>query len=93
MQWLREVARRSPGLMTEIGLGTYADPRQQGGKFTSLAKQDLIELIEFRGKPYLFYPTFPLNVGFIEHRQRIPPVTFPTRTKRSFRPTSRWRSP
>jgi propionate CoA-transferase len=51
--------------MTEIGLGTYADPRQQGGKFTSLAKQDLIELIEFRGKPYLFYPTFPLNVGFI----------------------------
>jgi propionate CoA-transferase len=65
MQWLREVARRSPGLMTEIGLGTYADPRQQGGKFTSLAKQDLIELIEFRGKPYLFYPTFPLNVAFI----------------------------
>jgi propionate CoA-transferase len=65
MQWLREVARRSPGLMTEIGLGTYADPREQGGKFTSRAKQDLIELIEFRGKPYLFYPTFPLNVGFI----------------------------
>ena len=65
MQWLREVARKGPGLMTEIGLGTYADPRQQGGKFTSLAKQDLIELIEFRGKPYLFYPTFPLNVGFI----------------------------
>ena len=65
MQWLREVARKGPGLMTEIGLGTYADPRQQGGKFTSRAKQDLIELIEFRGKPYLFYPTFPLNVGFI----------------------------
>ncbi len=65
MQWLREVARKGPGLMTEIGLGTYADPRQQGGKFTSLAKQDLIELIEFRGKPYLFYPAFPLNVGFI----------------------------
>lgn len=65
MQWLREIARKSPGLMTEIGLGTYADPRQQGGKFTSRAKQDLIELIEFRGKPYLFYPAFPLNVGFI----------------------------
>ena len=65
MQWLREVARRSPGLMTEIGLGTYADPRQQGGKFTARAKDDLIELIEFRGKPYLFYPTFPLNVALI----------------------------
>lgn len=65
MQWLREVARKSPGYMTEIGLGTYADPRQQGGKFTARAKDDLIELIEFRGKQYLFYPTFPLNVGFI----------------------------
>lgn len=65
MHWLREVARKSPGYMTKIGLGTYADPRQQGGKFTSLAKQDLIELIEFRGKEYLFYPTFPLDVGFI----------------------------
>jgi propionate CoA-transferase len=65
MQWLREVARRSPGYMTQIGLGTYADPRQQGGKFTARATEDLIELIEFRGKEYLFYPTFPLNVGFI----------------------------
>lgn len=65
MQWLREVARKSPGYMTEIGLGTYADPRQGGGKFTGRATDDLIELIGFRGKPYLFYPTFPLNVGFI----------------------------
>lgn len=65
MHWLREVARKSPGYMTEIGLGTYADPRQQGGKFTARATEGLIELIEFRGKEYLFYPTFPLNVGFI----------------------------
>ena len=31
MQWLREVARKSPGYMTEIGLGSYTDPRQSGG--------------------------------------------------------------
>ncbi|MBV9064528.1 MAG: propionate CoA-transferase [Methylobacteriaceae bacterium] len=65
MHWLREVARKSPGYMTRIGLGTYADPRQQGGKFTARATEDLVELIEFRGEQYLFYPTFPLNVGFI----------------------------
>lgn len=65
MHWLREVARRSPGYMTQIGLGTYADPRLGGGKFTSRCTDELIELIEFRGKEYLFYPTFPLNVAFI----------------------------
>ncbi len=65
MHWLREVARKGPGYMTRIGLGTYADPRQQGGKFNARSTEDLIELIEFRGLEYLFYPTFPLNVGFI----------------------------
>ncbi len=65
MHWLREVARRSPGYMTEIGIDTYIDPRQTGGKFTDRAKDDLVHLIEFRGKPYLFYPTWKLDVGFI----------------------------
>lgn len=30
MHWLREVARRGPGYLTRIGLGSYIDPRQQG---------------------------------------------------------------
>jgi propionate CoA-transferase len=65
MHWLREVARRSPGYLTKIGLDTYADPRQSGGKFTTLAKDDLIKRVEFEGQDYLFYPSWPLNVGFI----------------------------
>lgn len=65
MQWLREVARRSPGYMTKIGLGTYIDPRQTGGKLNARTTQDLVEVINFRGEEYLFYPTFPLNVGII----------------------------
>lgn len=65
MHWLREVARKSPGYLTRIGLGTYIDPRQGGGKFTTLAEEDLVELTEFRGEEYLFYPTWPLDVGII----------------------------
>jgi propionate CoA-transferase len=30
MQWLREVARRSPGYMTKVGLHTYIDPAPDG---------------------------------------------------------------
>jgi propionate CoA-transferase len=65
MHWLREVARRSPGYLTRIGLDTYADPKLGGGKFTTLAKDDLIKRVDFEGQEYLFYPSWPLNVGFI----------------------------
>ncbi|HEX6363735.1 MAG TPA: CoA-transferase [Albitalea sp.] len=65
MHWLREVARRSPGYLTKIGLDTYADPRLGGGKFTPRAEQDLIRRVKFEGEEYLFYPTWKLDVGFI----------------------------
>lgn len=65
MHWLREVARRSPGYITRIGLGTYADPRLQGGKFTLKATDDLIRLIEIDRNEYLFYPTWNLDVGIV----------------------------
>ncbi len=65
MHWLREVARRSPGYMTKVGLGTYIDPRHGGGKFTETCKDDLVEVIDFRGEEQLFYPTWPLNVGIV----------------------------
>jgi propionate CoA-transferase len=65
MHWLREVARRSPGYLTKIGLDTYADPQHGGGKFTTRAEQDLIKRVSFEGEDYLFYPTWKLNVGFI----------------------------
>jgi propionate CoA-transferase len=65
MHWLREVARRGPGYLTKVGLGTFADPRFGGGKFTSLATDDLVEVVELAGEEYLFYPTWPLDVGII----------------------------
>jgi len=65
MQWLREVARKSPGLFTEIGLGCYIDPRNEGGKVNDAAKDDLVFIREVEGKEYLFYPTFPINTCII----------------------------
>ncbi|MDR6775392.1 CoA-transferase [Azospirillum sp. BE72] len=65
MHWLREVARRGPGYLTPIGIGSYIDPRQQGGKYTERAREDLVRLHSIDGHEYLHYPTWPLNVGFI----------------------------
>lgn len=65
MHWLREVARKSPGYMTKVGLGTYIDPEQGGGKFTERATEDLVRKIRFEGEDYLFYPTWPIDYAII----------------------------
>ncbi len=65
MHWLREVARKSPGYLTRIGLGTYIDPDITGGKFTPSATDDLVRKIDFEGEPMLFYPSWKLDVGII----------------------------
>ncbi|MGB3289476.1 MAG: CoA-transferase [Burkholderiaceae bacterium] len=65
MQWLREVARKSPGYLTKIGLGSYIDPAQDGGKLTAKATEDLVEKVSFQGEDYLFYRTWPIHHCFI----------------------------
>lgn len=65
MHWLREVARKSPGYVTRIGLGTYIDPALGGGKFTDRATEDLVRRIEIDGEGLLFYPTWPVNIAII----------------------------
>lgn len=65
MHWLREVARKSPGYITRVGVGTYADPRHGGGRFTYKADTDLVRVIEIDGEELLFYPTWPIDVAIL----------------------------
>ncbi|MFA5522100.1 MAG: CoA-transferase [Castellaniella sp.] len=65
MHWLREVARKSPGYLTRVGLGSYIDPDQDGGKLTSLSREDLVKKVVFEGEEYLFYPSWPIDHAFI----------------------------
>ena len=65
MHWLREIARRSPGYLTEVGLGTFVDPDLGGGKVTPRTTEDIVEKIDFRGKPHLFFPSISLDYGII----------------------------
>lgn len=65
MHWLREVARKSPGYITRVGLGTYIDPELGGGKFTERCRDDLVRKIELDGESLLFYPTWPIDVAII----------------------------
>ncbi|APV51935.1 acyl CoA:acetate/3-ketoacid CoA transferase [Betaproteobacteria bacterium GR16-43] len=61
----RHIASRSPGLLTKVGLGTFVDPRLEGGKLNSKSTEDLVRLVEFAGEEWLFYPTPRIDVAII----------------------------
>lgn len=58
-------AAKEPGLLTKIGMGTYIDPRQEGGKINSITKEDIVHLMELDGEEWLFYKSFPVNAAII----------------------------
>lgn len=64
-QLLRATAAGQPGLLSHVGLGTFLDPRQQGGRLNNATKEELIRLMKVDGKEYLYYPTIPIDVAFI----------------------------
>jgi propionate CoA-transferase len=64
-QLWREIAGRRPGLITKTGLGTFVDPRVEGGKMNAITTKDMVKVIDFADEEWLFYPTFPVDVAII----------------------------
>jgi propionate CoA-transferase len=61
----RQMAGKKIGVITKVGLGTYVDPRLQGGRISAITKDELVRLIEFDGEEYLYYKPFPIDVAII----------------------------
>ncbi len=64
---IRCSAAGRPGLITKVGLGTFADPRNEGCAFNQKAKdgEKVVKLMEVDGEEYLFYKAPRANVAFI----------------------------
>ena len=66
----RTIAAGRPGQLSTVGLGTFVDPRLDGGRINDSARaatapDEYVELVERDGKEYLFYKSFPIDVAII----------------------------
>ena len=89
----RAASTGQPGVLTEVGLGTYADPRHEGAKMNAVT-DDFVQLMQVDGNDYLFYPAVHVDVAIIRATTADPTETSPTRRSaapsgHSTRPTPR----
>ncbi len=64
-QLLREIGAGRPGLFTHVGLGTFVDPRHDGGRCNSRSREELVELLQIGGREVLHYKPFRVDIAII----------------------------
>jgi propionate CoA-transferase len=64
---LCETAAHQPGVLTRVGIGTFVDPRQLGGKMNekTRAAEDLVQIVNLNGEEFLFYKSVPIDYALI----------------------------
>lgn len=66
-QLYRSMAGGEPGKITKVGLGTFIDPRIEGGKMNEVTKSapDIVDVVTIDGEEYMRYKPIPLDYVII----------------------------
>lgn len=60
----RSIASQDPGLITDVGIGTFVDPRNSGGCLNDETHPE-VEHVEINGRESLLYPSKKIDVAYI----------------------------
>ncbi|MFP7674531.1 acyl CoA:acetate/3-ketoacid CoA transferase [Marivita sp. S0852] len=61
----RDIAAGKPGTISHVGLETFVDPDQDGGRVNDRTPRDLVDRITIAGKDRLFYHALPIHVALL----------------------------
>lgn len=63
--WYREIAANRAGALSTAGLGTFVDPRVEGGRMNAAAAEDIMRVVSLGGREYLHLPARRIDVALI----------------------------
>ncbi len=61
---VRAAASGKDGLLSEVGLNTFVDPRVGTPAMSAVSKRALVEHVNLKGKDYLYYTAPKFDIGF-----------------------------
>ncbi len=66
IQWLRATAAGRRGFATPVGIGTFVDPRIEGGRVNPRADTEICRIIDIEGEEQIYYPRLPVDVALVK---------------------------
>ena len=64
-EWIAAIAAGKPGAITDVGIGTYFDPRLGGGALNERTTQPLHKHLVVDGHDLLYLPSIPIHTAII----------------------------
>jgi propionate CoA-transferase len=61
----REAAAKRPGVLTKVGIDTFADPDREGCAMNEAASSPVVKKIMFEGEEWLYFPAIVPDVAVI----------------------------